>query len=252
MAPEVFDGQIAWERSDIYSFGVVLWQILANTSGLPYRVRVGTNIFELATAIYQQQMARCFPAHPGPLGDIVARCLDPDPGARYPSFKELLAALQAAPPSNDVPLSRTLSSELLTVLFPESFNAQVMEDGTIWISNAADDQWAVIQPFPTAVKANDALRLEALNRIAGSYKYFEQTWWRETTWADLPALEIEGVWSAKPTGDWDAFRKQDTVFHAWAVSRAQHVFVFHYGVPRREAGRHASLLKRILAATRFR
>lgn len=252
MAPEIFDGKIAWERSDIYSFGVVLWQILANTTGLPYRDHGCTNIFELATQIYQQQMAGCFPAHPGPVGDIVTRCLDPDPGSRYPSFRELLSALQAVPPSNNVPLSRAISSELLTVLFPESFNAQVMDDGTIWIANAADDQWAVIVPFPTALENNDALRLEALSRIAGSYKYFEQTWCREATWAELPAVEVEGVWSVNPSKDWDGYRKQDTVFHAWAVSRGKYVFVFHYGVSRREAGGHASLLKRILAATKFR
>lgn len=252
MAPEIFNGQIAWERSDIYSFGVVLWQILANTSALPYRVHAGAGIFEIAAEIYQQQMGRCFPAHPGPLGDIVARCLDPNPGTRYPSFKEILAALQALPPTHDVPLSRTFSSELLTVQFPESFNAQVVEGGTIWITNAADDQWAVIQPFPTAVEANGALRLQALERMVGRFKYFEQTWCRETTWAELPALEVEGVWSVSPSSDWDAYRKQDTVFHAWAVSRAKHVFVFHYGVPRRKAGQHAPLLKKILAGTRFR
>jgi serine/threonine protein kinase len=252
MAPEIFDGQIAWERSDIFSFGVVLWQILANTTNLPYRVRSGTTTLELASEVYQQQKDRCFPKPPGPLGGIVMRCLDPDPGARYSGFKELLAALQAVPPPSDVPLVRTISSDLLTARFPESFNAKVEDDGTIWLSTAADDQWAVIQPFRCAVEANDALRLEALNRMAERFKYFEQTWNRESTWAGLPALEVEGVWSVQPTEDWDEFRKQDTVFHAWAVARGKNVFVFHYGVSRREAGQHEWLLRKILAATMFR
>ena len=252
MAPEIFDGQIAWERSDIFSFGVVLWQILTNTTNLPYRVRSGTSMLELATEIYQQQKNRCFPKPPGSLGAIVMRCLDPDPGARYSGFKELLAALQAVPPLNDVPLVRTVSSDLLTARFPESFNAKVEGAGTIWLSNATNDQWAVIQPFRCAVEANDALRLEALNRIAERFKYFEQTWHRESTWAGLPALEVEGVWSVQPTGDWDEYRKQDTVFHAWAVCRGKNVFVFHYGVSRREAGQHEWLLRKILAATMFR
>jgi len=253
MAPEIFDGQIAWERSDIFSFGVVLWQILANTTDLPYRVRsAGSSIFEVFAEVYQQQKDRCFPKHPGPLGAIVARCLDPDPRARYSGFKELLAALQAVPPPNDVPLVRTVSSDLLTARFPESFNAEVMANGTIWLSNATDDQWAVIQPFRCAAEANDAVRLEAVNSIVERYKYFEQTWYRESTWAELPALEVEGVWSVQPTGDWDEYRKQDTVFHAWAVRRDKNVFVFHYGVRRREAGQHESLLRKILAATMFR
>jgi serine/threonine protein kinase len=253
MAPEIFDGQIAWERSDIFSFGVVLWQILANTTDFPYRVRAASaSYLELFTQIYQQQKNRCFPKPPGPLGGIVMRCLDPDPGARYSGFKELLAALQAVPPLHDVPLVRTVSSDLLTARFPESFNAKVEDDGTIWLSNATNDQWAVIQPFRCAVEANDALRLEALNRMAERFKYFEQTWNRESTWAGLPALEVEGVWSVQPTGDWDEYRKQDTVFHAWAVCRGKNVFVFHYGVSRREAGQHEWLLRKILAATMFR
>ncbi|MEJ2422731.1 MAG: serine/threonine-protein kinase [Acidobacteriota bacterium] len=91
MAPEVIRGKPATSRSDLYSVGVVLFEML--TGLLPHR---GTSALEIAS----RQLADPPPLHllkernvPRWLARIVARLLERDPGDRFPSAKTTLAAL---------------------------------------------------------------------------------------------------------------------------------------------------------------
>jgi len=95
MAPEVFEGKIAWERSDIFSFGVVLWQMSMSTPRLPYVLRAARTVRELMASIHSQQRSGVFPPVPGPLSQVVARCLAAEPQARFSGFAELGAAIRA-------------------------------------------------------------------------------------------------------------------------------------------------------------
>jgi eukaryotic-like serine/threonine-protein kinase len=90
MAPEVIRGNAQDERSDLWSLGVILFEMLSGS--LPFH---GRNTFDLAAAIVQGDTA-ALPDHvPAPLTRIVARLLSRDPANRYSSATEAAAALDA-------------------------------------------------------------------------------------------------------------------------------------------------------------
>jgi eukaryotic-like serine/threonine-protein kinase len=90
IAPEALLGQQADPRSDIWSFGVVLYEMA--TGGLPFK---GRNEFEL-TATILRAPARPFPAGVPPLlRAIILHCLAKEPSQRYQRAGEARAALEA-------------------------------------------------------------------------------------------------------------------------------------------------------------
>jgi tetratricopeptide (TPR) repeat protein/tRNA A-37 threonylcarbamoyl transferase component Bud32 len=89
MPPEQFtDAQSCDERSDVYSLGVVLYQMVAD-GRLPYTAPART-----FSAWYKAHSESATPELHSPMSPIVARCLEKDPGRRYPGFRELRAELE--------------------------------------------------------------------------------------------------------------------------------------------------------------
>jgi serine/threonine-protein kinase len=82
MAPEQAEGRPADERSEVFSFGSVLYEILC-----------GKRAFENLVAVARDEPAPL--QAPDALRSIVARCLSKSPAARYQSMSELKAALEA-------------------------------------------------------------------------------------------------------------------------------------------------------------
>ncbi|HEX3475487.1 MAG TPA: serine/threonine-protein kinase, partial [Kofleriaceae bacterium] len=99
MAPELWRGEPATQRSDLYSLGILLYELLAGTA--PHR-NVGLN--QLADAIQFYDIPRLRDVAPGvepALAAIVDRLVERDPRARFGSADALLVALEdsAAPPA---------------------------------------------------------------------------------------------------------------------------------------------------------
>ena len=94
MAPEVYQGEWAVIPSDIYSFGVVLWQMATGSSMPPFVVPYRRDLEVCLCEIYEQQMAGRVPRVDGSLGPVIERCLRPKPTERYGSFGELRGALE--------------------------------------------------------------------------------------------------------------------------------------------------------------
>jgi len=94
MAPEVYRGEGADIRSDIYSFGLVLWQMTSGSRIPPFATQYRGNLEHLMREIYEQQMTGHLPRTDERLDPIIQRCLDPQPAQRWGGFQELRGALE--------------------------------------------------------------------------------------------------------------------------------------------------------------
>ena len=93
MPPEVYRGEGADLRSDIYSFGLVLWQMATGSSVPPFVGMFRGDVEAYMRAAYERQMLGHAPAAPRLLRAVIERCLQPDPSNRYANFKDLRDAL---------------------------------------------------------------------------------------------------------------------------------------------------------------
>lgn len=94
MAPEQIEGSDASARTDIWSFGIVLYEMLTGTR--PFQ---GENLFLLCNSILRDT-PRPFPSEvlPG-FSTIISRCLEKEPERRYRRAGEARAALETLTPS---------------------------------------------------------------------------------------------------------------------------------------------------------
>jgi serine/threonine protein kinase/formylglycine-generating enzyme required for sulfatase activity len=97
MAPELWRGEPATRRSDLYALGILLYELVAGNA--PHR---GLGMAELGDAIQNRDIPRLADVAPGSnpaLAAIIDRLVERDAGARFASADALLAALEecAAP-----------------------------------------------------------------------------------------------------------------------------------------------------------
>jgi len=90
MAPEILRGETPDQRSDLWSFGVMLYELV--TGRRPFR---GGSTLEVASAILEARVAPLPASVPAPLARIVLRLLTLNPTDRYGSAAEVGAALDA-------------------------------------------------------------------------------------------------------------------------------------------------------------
>jgi tetratricopeptide (TPR) repeat protein len=91
IAPEILLGRQGDVQSDIYSFGLVMWQMARGSSVPPFHVPYEkvANIEEYLRRVFDQQMKKRVPDVGSPMQLAIERCLSPEPSQRYVSFKEL-------------------------------------------------------------------------------------------------------------------------------------------------------------------
>jgi serine/threonine protein kinase/tetratricopeptide (TPR) repeat protein len=89
MSPEQASGQKIDARSDIFSFGVVLYEALAGRR--PFNGKTNLDIMQ---AVVRDTPAPLSEEIPGPLRSIVEKALEKDPAARYQSMKDLVVDLR--------------------------------------------------------------------------------------------------------------------------------------------------------------
>jgi serine/threonine protein kinase/Tol biopolymer transport system component len=121
MAPEQVRGLATDHRSDVFSFGAILYEM---SSGM--RAFRGATTADTLTAILREEppeLSEAVPALPPALARIIIRCLHKDPSRRFQSASDLAFALEAlSSPSGSghvspTPLASWLSNRRALVLF---------------------------------------------------------------------------------------------------------------------------------------
>jgi len=94
MAPEQFLG-IADQRSDIFSFGIVLWQMAAGKAQSPFYLPFGEGWEDWSRRTRELILTtERLPSVESPLQPIIVKCTRRDPDERYQTFSEILRELK--------------------------------------------------------------------------------------------------------------------------------------------------------------
>ncbi len=90
MAPEQVRGEVTDARTDLWALGVLLYEML--TGSRPFS---GATVAELFSSILRDPPAPLPPRTPGPLRDIVRKCLAREPAERYQRAADVRLVLEA-------------------------------------------------------------------------------------------------------------------------------------------------------------
>ncbi len=96
MAPEQVKGEPTDERSDIYSLGIILYQLISGET--PFRGGTPHAVMEMRLHKAPKPLHEVEPTTPRAVDAVAAKCLAVNPAARYATIKQLLADLDAPAP----------------------------------------------------------------------------------------------------------------------------------------------------------
>ena len=115
MAPEQARGEAVDQRADVYSFGLILYDLLAGRS----RVHPDGSITELQARMQQAPPAvkTIVPDVPEALNRLVMRCVEPDPAARFQSAADFLKELDRLDENgNPIPIRRVVGMKIMAAV----------------------------------------------------------------------------------------------------------------------------------------
>jgi eukaryotic-like serine/threonine-protein kinase len=127
-APEqIIDSSSVDFRSDIYSFGIVLYQLIS-LGGFPYAIKGKTTLDQIAVMHLQEPVIKI--QHP--LFPLVNKCLARTPKERYQNFKELLIELKNVADIQKIslPENRIQPNDKLKELYIQSFSLRTLGETT--------------------------------------------------------------------------------------------------------------------------
>jgi serine/threonine protein kinase/dienelactone hydrolase len=158
MSPEQAQGRPTSTRSDIFSFGSVLYELLSGTRAFPDQTTAGVIRDEPRPL---DEMRRGIPL---PLQDIVTHCLKKDPAARYASGSELAHALRTClnllSPERGATLSRAgIAREVRRprVWVPLVVTVVILAAAASWLLKGSQDaHWAREVAIPEIARLADA------------------------------------------------------------------------------------------------
>ena len=164
MAPEQAQGQAVDHRADIYSFGLVLYDMLTGRQRLARRENAMSEM--MSRMQHAPPSVRTIDSHtPETLDRIISKCLQSDPKARYATTAELVADLEAlAPDGHRLVPPHPVTASRTTVLAIAAILAVVLGTAAWWIWHTRGRAVPVVQQEPVSVlianfenKANEPL-----------------------------------------------------------------------------------------------
>ena len=138
MAPEQVYADRVDVRADLYTVGVVLWELLAEESYIP-RGPIHGMLRQQAQAPFRAPPPR--PGVPGAMNDVLARALALAPPDRFDSAREFLAAVETA--STGLPAGRGPVAELVTTEMWDELAAD--QDEVLDLTQAMEAPVALIE-----------------------------------------------------------------------------------------------------------
>ena len=174
MAPEVYRGEGADIRSDIYSFGLVLWQMATGSPVPPFAVPYRGDLEGYLREIYEQQMTGRVPRVDSFLGPVIERCLCPKPAERYSSFVELRGALESLLERKTGKKFEVPQIGEKTVAFWNSKGASLRTLGRHEEAISCFDQALALDPREAAAWNNKGMALAGLGRHEMAIACYDQ------------------------------------------------------------------------------
>lgn len=164
MAPEQAQGQAVDHRADIYSFGLVLYDMLTGRQRISRRDNAMSEM--MSRMQHVPPSIRTLDTHmPEALDHIVSKCLQTDPKSRYQTTAELVADLEAlSPDGHRLTPAHPVTASRSTVLAIAALVIGVIVAGGWWIWQTRGRAVPVVAQEPVSVliatfenKANEPL-----------------------------------------------------------------------------------------------
>ncbi|HEY6561105.1 MAG TPA: serine/threonine-protein kinase, partial [Polyangiaceae bacterium] len=185
MSPEQAAGEQVDQRSDIYSLGIVMYEVF--TGQVPFEADSYMGVLTKHMYVEPPRLSELLPSHKalGALEDILLRCLKKKPAERYLSMAELIAALHSV-----ISFTEQGSVEVRPSARREPVPTVRLADQ---LEAPTRDELRAFDPQPRAARLRKAVvvTLAALGLVAGVA-------WAGVAWLKRPTSISSGAASALP------------------------------------------------------